>query len=221
MAALATRIWHSWRQTQACNRKVAGSIPPTRGPNWAPISGGGVLQEIGARFPAPCPGNWGPISGETAGQAALLETLGQHRVALTMCVRARGVNITRFLSKPSKYTSIYINILIYIHIYIYTHYIQHYLEFLFSAIHNPWSNATNLPVGGWQALACLNPAMHKASDAGHIEPHGMRRCLSFSYRGTAACRRPSPGGIKTAHFWRVLDVHKTSQISSKMALGRG
>ena len=49
----------------------------------------------------------------------------------------------------------------------------------------------------------------------------MRRCLSFSYRGCAACRRPSPGGTKTAYFWRVLDVHKTSQIPSKMALGRG
>ena len=60
-----------------------------------------------------------------------------------------------------------------------------------------------------------------SSDAGHIEPYGMRRCLSFSYRGCAACRRPSPGGTKTAYFWRVLDVHKTSQIPSKMALGRG
>ena len=63
----------------ACNRKVAGSIPPTRGPNWAPISGGKVLPEIGARFPALCRGNRGRISGEIAGQAALLETLGQHR----------------------------------------------------------------------------------------------------------------------------------------------
>ena len=63
--------------------------------------------------------------------------------------------------------------------------------------------------------------MHKASDAGHIEPHGICHCLSFSYRGCAACRRPSPGGTKTAYFWRVLDVHKTSQIPSKMALGRG
>ena len=76
-------VWPRWPpefglvgSTQACNRKVAGSIPPTRGPNWAPISGGGVLPEIGARFPAPCPGNWGPISGETASQAALFETLG-------------------------------------------------------------------------------------------------------------------------------------------------
>ena len=83
------------------------------------------------------------------------------------------------------------------------------------------AHAILLRVGGWQALACLNPAMHKASDAGHIEPHGMRRCLSFSYRGCAACRRPSPGGTKTAYFWRVLDVHKTSQIPSKMALQRG
>ena len=76
-------------------------------------------------------------------------------------------------------------------------------------------------VGGHRRQPVLNPAMHEASDAGHIEPHGMRRCLSFSYRGTAACRRPSPGGTKTAHFWRVLDVHKTSQIPLKMALGRG
>ena len=32
-------------------RKVAGSIPATSGPNWAPISGGRVLPE--PRFPAP------------------------------------------------------------------------------------------------------------------------------------------------------------------------
>ena len=64
-------VWPCWPPefglvggAQACNRKVAGSIPATSGPNWAPISGGGVLPEIGARFPAPCSGNWGPISGE-------------------------------------------------------------------------------------------------------------------------------------------------------------
>ena len=64
-------VWPCWPPefglvggAQACNRKVAGSIPATSGPNWAPISGGGVLLEIGARFPAPCSGNWGPISGE-------------------------------------------------------------------------------------------------------------------------------------------------------------
>ena len=52
-------VWPCWPPkfglvggAQACNRKVAGSIPPTSGPNWAPISGGGVLPEIGARFPA-------------------------------------------------------------------------------------------------------------------------------------------------------------------------
>ena len=43
----------------------------------------------------------------------------------------------------------------------------------------------------------LNPAMHKASDIG---PHGMWRCLSFSYRGTCRCRRPSPRGKKAALF---------------------
>ena len=36
-------------------------------------------------------------------------------------------------------------------------------------------------VGGHSRQPVLNPAMHKASDAGHIGPHGMRRCLSFSY----------------------------------------
>ena len=94
-------VWPCWPLefglvggTPACNRKVAGSIPPTRGLNWAPISGGGVLPEIEPRFPAPCRGNRGPISGETAGQAVLLKTLGQHRAARAMCVSAREVNIT-------------------------------------------------------------------------------------------------------------------------------
>ena len=94
-------VWPCWPPefglvggTPACNRKVAGSIPPTRGLIWAPISGGGVLPEIEPRFPAPCRGNRGPISGETAGQAVLLKTLGQHRAARAMCVSARGVNIT-------------------------------------------------------------------------------------------------------------------------------
>ena len=95
----------------ACNRKVAGSVPPTRGPNWAPISGGGVLLEIAPRFPAPCRGNRGPLSGETAGHAALPKTSQhvrstsrgadhvckckgcQHHVASTMCANARDVNI--------------------------------------------------------------------------------------------------------------------------------
>ena len=88
MAVLATRIWPSWRQPKGSR------LGSTRGPNWAPISGGGVLPEIEPRFPAPCRGNRGPISGETAGQAALLKTLGRHRAARTMCVSARGVNIT-------------------------------------------------------------------------------------------------------------------------------
>ena len=94
-------VWPCWPPefglvggTPACNRKVAGSIPPTRGLNWAPISGGGVLPEIEPRFPAPCRGNRGPISGETAGQAVLLKALGQHRAARAMCVSARDVNIT-------------------------------------------------------------------------------------------------------------------------------
>ena len=69
----------------ACSRKVAGSIPPARGPNWAPISGGGVLPEIEPRFPAPRRGDRSPISGETAGQAG---------ADIALCVSARDVNIT-------------------------------------------------------------------------------------------------------------------------------
>ena len=52
-----------------------------------------VLLETEPRFPAPCRGNLGSVSGETTGQAALLKTLGRHRAAPTMCVSARGVNI--------------------------------------------------------------------------------------------------------------------------------
>ena len=79
---------------QACKQKVEGSIPPARGSNRAPISGGGVLLETEARFPAPCRGNRGSVSRETTGQVALLKTLGRHRAAPTMCVSARDVNIT-------------------------------------------------------------------------------------------------------------------------------
>ena len=68
-------------------------------------------------------------------------------------------------------------------------------------------------VGGWQALACLNPAMHKASDAGHIEPHGMRRCLSFSYSGARKCRRPPPPEAKKRLFlksaWCAKNIANT------------
>ncbi len=93
-------VWPCWPPefglvggAQACSRKVAGSVPRTRGPNWAPTSGGGVLPETEPRFPAPCRGNRGSLSGETTGRAALPKTLGRHRAAPTMCVSARGVNI--------------------------------------------------------------------------------------------------------------------------------
>ena len=70
------------------------------------------------------------------------------------------------------------------------------------------------------APACFT-SMYKASDAGHSGPHGMWRCLSFSYRRRRHVPPTRPRRQKTALFWRVLDVHKTSQIPSKMALGRG
>ena len=89
MAVLATRIWPSWRLTSLQPKGSRLDSPHAR-----PKLGTGVLPEIEPRFPAPCRGNRGPISGETAGQAALLKTLGPHRAARTMCVSARDVNIT-------------------------------------------------------------------------------------------------------------------------------
>ena len=48
--------------------------------------------------------------------------------------------------------------------------------------------------------------MHKASDAGHVEPHGMRRCLSFSYqRLTPGSRAPAEGGAMLALHSPRLD----------------
>ena len=93
MAVLATRIWPSWRRTSLQPKGSRLGSPHAR-PKLGTDFRGGVLPEIEPRFPAPCRGNRGPISGETAGQAALLKTLGQHRAAPTMCVGARDVNIT-------------------------------------------------------------------------------------------------------------------------------
>ena len=78
----------------ACRGALLYNSPRRKTVQTPKISGGGVLLEIEPRFPAPCRGNRGPISGETAGHAALLKTLGQHRAAPTMCVSARDVNIT-------------------------------------------------------------------------------------------------------------------------------
>ena len=66
------------------------------------------------------------------------------------------------------------------------------------------AHAILLQVGGWQALACLNPAMHKASDAGHIGPHGMRRCLSFSYRGRRHVPPTRPQRPKNGSFLKSV-----------------
>ena len=79
----------------ACSRKVAGSNPPTRGPNWAPISGGGVLPEIEPRFPAPCRGNRGPISGEAAGQAGAAQNVRSTSRGAERVLTCKDVNITR------------------------------------------------------------------------------------------------------------------------------
>ena len=66
---------------QAGNRKVAGSIPPMCGPNWAPISGRDLL-ETELRFPAPCRGIRGSVPRETA------HKVRSTPAAPTMCVSA-------------------------------------------------------------------------------------------------------------------------------------
>ena len=82
MAVLATRIWPSWRHTSLQPKGSRLDSPHAR-------------PKLGTDFRRRgFAGNRGPISGETAGQAALLKTLGQHRAAPTMCVSARDVNIT-------------------------------------------------------------------------------------------------------------------------------
>ena len=111
-------VWPCWPPeyglvggTLACNRKVAGSIPPTRGPNWAPISGGGVLPETEPRFRAPISGpvswkspnfrrNRGPgspaqnVRSTSRGAGHVCKCKGcQHHVASTTCANARDVNI--------------------------------------------------------------------------------------------------------------------------------
>ena len=80
--------------TQACKQKVEGSIPPAHGSNRAPISGGGVLLEIEPRFP--CRGNRGSVSRETAGQVALLKTLGRHCAAIAAAVARLRLHYGRF-----------------------------------------------------------------------------------------------------------------------------
>ena len=48
-----------------------------------------------------------------------------------------------------------------------------------------------------------NPAIYKVFDAGYIGPHGMWRCLSFSYRGMCCVSTPSRG--KKAALFGVRD----------------
>ena len=75
-------------------------------------------------------------------------------------------------------------------------------------------------VGGHRRQPVLNPAMHKASDAGHIGPHGMRRCLSFSYRGSVLRRRhPPPEAQKQLFFEECSMCIKNSKYRQKWPLG--
>ena len=58
-------------------------------------------------------------------------------------------------------------------------------------------------VGGHRRQPVLNP-VHKASDAGHIGPHGMRRCLSFSYRGRRHVPPTRPRRPKNGPFLKSV-----------------
>ena len=61
----------------------------------------------------------------------------------------------------------------------------------------------------------------QSSDAGHIGPHGMRRCLSFSYKEDVP-QPPTPSPRqKSGSFLKSARCAQTSQIPAKMALGRG
>ena len=64
MEAPANALWHLWAGRKARNRKVPGSIPPTRVTRRAPIRRR-ILLDTELRFPVPCHGNRGSISTET------------------------------------------------------------------------------------------------------------------------------------------------------------
>ena len=93
MGGLATRMWPSSGRTSLQpkgSRLDSGHARPKLGTDFRRE----VLLENELRFPAPCRGDRGSLSGETTGQVALLKTLGRHCAAPTMCVRAMDVNIT-------------------------------------------------------------------------------------------------------------------------------
>ena len=68
------------------------------------------------------------------------------------------------------------------------------------------------------------PACFKSGDAqgtpGILDRMACGVALALAIGGVS-CAADPPRGKKAALFWGVLDVHKTSQIPSKMALGRG
>ena len=75
MAVLATWIWPSWRRTSLQPKGRRLDSPYERPKLGTDFRRRGFAGNR-ARFPGPCSGNWGPISGETASQEALFETLG-------------------------------------------------------------------------------------------------------------------------------------------------
>ena len=61
--------------------------------------------------------------------------------------------------------------------------------------------------------------MHKASDAGHIGPHGMRFALALAIGGRAAAADPLPGGKKTVIFEDCSMCIKHRKYRQKWPLG--
>ena len=76
MAVLATWIWPSWRRTSLQPKGRRLDSPYERPKLGTDFRRRGFAGNRGSISRPPCSGNWGPISGETASQEALFETLG-------------------------------------------------------------------------------------------------------------------------------------------------
>ncbi len=65
-------------------------------------------------------------------------------------------------------------------------------------------------VGGHRRQPVLIRRCDKTSLPEHVEPHGMRRCLSFSYMGTLPLPPTPPGGQKRFFFeeWSMCIKHR-------------
>ena len=199
-----------------------------------------VLLETDARFPALCRGNWGPISRKMVEGCGVPSNYSMGSTSWTRAGKGNKIGCRSLLLPCPLITGRNCGCFWFLGFFlregwwtkkdvknfcsgkqflmeVQSHVRLHPQIFCgYTTCCDAWGPGRRLT-----GASLLNPAMHKASDAGHIGPHGMRRCLSFSYRGRRHVPPTRPRRPKTVLFWRVFDVHKTSQISSKMALGRG